>query len=182
MFVFSVFRLISRRCHTISSIPGCPSAPPRTVLALFTHTLSFTRCHNLRAMRCNFVDTASLRLGAAGVSSHRSALCHLLSSSGITRLRWYYETIRLPMSDKLRLSNYGCWSPLPSMEANIGSPGLPCCRCVMHAMVSGPGRRRSKATIAPPVLTSASLCTLDTSLCPMAHWGLNAFPNKEILP
>ena len=43
------------------------------------------------------------------------------------------------MCDKLRLSNYGCWNPLPSVEANIGPPGLPRCRRVLHAMVLDPG-------------------------------------------
>ncbi len=93
----------------------------------------------LRAMRCNFVATGSPRLGAADVSSHRSTMCHLLSTGGIARPHWYYETNRLPMYDKPRLSSYGCWGPLPSVEANIGSPGLPRRRSVMHAMVLDPG-------------------------------------------
>jgi len=36
---------------------------------------------------------------------------------------------------------YNCWNPLPSVEARIGSPGLPRCHNVMHAMVSDPGAR-----------------------------------------
>ncbi len=93
----------------------------------------------LRAMRCNFVATGSPRLGAADVSSHRSTMCHLLSSGGIARPRWYYETIRLPMRDVAPPLFYNCWRPLPSVEAPIGPPGLPRCLNVMHAMVSDPG-------------------------------------------
>ena len=40
--------------------------------------------------------TASPLLCAAGVSLLCSNICRLLPSSGITRLRWYYEAIRLP--------------------------------------------------------------------------------------
>jgi hypothetical protein len=114
-FVFSVCRLISRRCHIIPSVAGCPSAPPRTVLALFTHTAPHSAIHTLSCMLCDAISWTpfTLRLCAAGVSSHRPALCRLLSSSGITRLLRYYETIRLPMPDKLLLSSYGCRSPLP---------------------------------------------------------------------
>ena len=43
--------------------------------------------------------TASPLLCAAGVSLLCSTICRLLPSSGITRLRWYYETIRLPATD-----------------------------------------------------------------------------------
>jgi len=47
-------------------------------------------------MRSSFVATASPLLCAAGVSLLCSTICRLLPSSGITRLHWYYETIRLP--------------------------------------------------------------------------------------
>ncbi len=147
-FVFSVCRLVSRRCHAISSILGCPTRPSQNrACAIYAHGSSHCRSlaiitgwfpvdarsrvssqpreaspqqlhvhqmkqtveHNsgslraLRAMRCNFVATGSPRLGAADVSSHRSTMCHLLSSGGIARPRWYYEMIRLPMRDKRRL-------------------------------------------------------------------------------
>jgi hypothetical protein len=46
-FVFSVCRLISRRCHIIPSILSCPSAPLRTVLALLTHTAPHSVFHML---------------------------------------------------------------------------------------------------------------------------------------
>jgi hypothetical protein len=39
------------------------------------------------------VATASPLLCAAGVSLLCLTICRLLPSSGITRLRWYYETI-----------------------------------------------------------------------------------------
>ena len=91
------------------------------------------------AMRSSFVFTDSPRLGTDGMSSLRSTICRLLPSSGITRLHRYYETIRLPTRDELRLPYFGRWSPLPSMEARAGPPGLPCSHIVMHAMVSDPG-------------------------------------------
>ncbi len=105
-FVFSVCRLVSRRCHAISSILGCPTRPSQNrACAIYAHGSSHCRSLAilLRAMRCKFVATGSPRLGAADVSSHRSTMCRLLSSGGITRPRWYYETIRLPMRDKRRL-------------------------------------------------------------------------------
>jgi hypothetical protein len=42
------------------------------------------------------VATASPLLCAAGVSLLCSTICRLLPSGGISRLRRYYETIRLP--------------------------------------------------------------------------------------
>src|SRR5258708_7375433 len=50
-------------------------------------------------MRSSFVATASPLLCEAGVSLLCSTIFRLLPSSGIPRLRWYYETIRLPAAD-----------------------------------------------------------------------------------
>ena len=55
-FVFSVCRLVSRRCHDISTILGCHPAPHRTVLALFMHTAP----HIVLRSQSDLVD---LRLG-----------------------------------------------------------------------------------------------------------------------
>jgi len=72
-------------------------APRRTVRAQLTHTAPqiIIRAKTERPMRSSFVATASPLLSAAGVSLLCSTICQLLPSSGITRLRWYYETIRL---------------------------------------------------------------------------------------
>ncbi len=44
-FVFSVCRLVSRRCHAISSILGCPARPSQNRAALFTRTASHIAFH-----------------------------------------------------------------------------------------------------------------------------------------
>jgi hypothetical protein len=103
----------------------------------------------LHAMRCSFVATGSPRLGADGVSSHRPAMCRLLSSGGIARLLRYYETIRLPVRDGLLLSSCGCRSLLPSVEARTGPPGLPRCRNVVHAMVPDSGAQAGPGHCGP---------------------------------
>ena len=149
MFVFSVCRLVSRRCHNISTIPRLSAAPHRTVLALLTHTAPHM-CHSRavfgRAMRCNFVSTDSPRLCAGGVSSHRPALCCLLSSGGVTRHLRYYETIRLPMS-------VSSSSPI-TVVGTLSHPwkrtwGLPGCRAVSLSCMpwsQTPGRGCSQAS------------------------------------
>ena len=76
--------------------------------AINAHGSSQCLSHAIPAGICMLCDVVSwplysLRLSAAGVSPHRLTLCRLLSSGGVTRLLRYYETIRLPMPDKLRL-------------------------------------------------------------------------------
>ena len=95
-FVLSVCRLVSRRCHIISTFHQLVPAPRRTVRAQLTHMAPQTIIRGLAPMRSSFVATASPLLCAAGVSLLCSTICRLLPSGGITRLRWYYETIRLP--------------------------------------------------------------------------------------
>jgi hypothetical protein len=90
-FVFSVCRLVSRRCHIISAFHRLAPAPLRTVLALLTHTAPRTgfrpRCY---PMRSSFVSTVSPLLCVAGVSLLRATIRRPLPSIGITRLHWYY--------------------------------------------------------------------------------------------
>jgi hypothetical protein len=76
-------------------------------------------------MRSSFVATASPLLCAAGVSLLCSTTCRLLPSSGITRLRWYYETIRLPVADFAFLPLGGCsaysrWTLGALFAVNLG--------------------------------------------------------------
>ncbi len=92
--------------------------------------------------------TGSPLLCAAGVSLLCSTICRLLPFSGITRLRWYYETIRLPATD-LRSSLWAVvghtlgLSLLTALSCSSESSGrgLPGCRAgldVTHAMVFDP--------------------------------------------
>ena len=46
-FVFSVRRLVSRRCHSISTISRLSLTPLRTVLAQFTHTAPHMFIHQI---------------------------------------------------------------------------------------------------------------------------------------
>src|SRR3989304_7012084 len=159
------FRLVSRRCHIISTIHQLALAPLRTVLALFTHTAPhIVSLHDhpaFSAVRCSFVSTDSPLLRAEGVSSHRATMCSFLPSSSITRLHWYYEAIRLPVPH-LPSFLFSCPAYSLCSERNTGSPGLPCNHIVKHAVVSDPG----EAGITLPltvisVLTSPS-CTVSS--------------------
>ena len=54
VFVFSVCRLVSRRCHIISTLHQLSPAPLRTVRALLTHTAPQTVIHNFRCYAQQF--------------------------------------------------------------------------------------------------------------------------------
>src|SRR3990172_5650849 len=155
------FCLVSRRCHIISTIHQLALAPLRTVLALFTHTAPhIVSLHDhpaFSAVRCSFVSTDSPLLRAEGVSSHRATMCSFLPSSSITRLLWYSEAIRLPVSH-LPSSLFSCPAYSLCYERDTGPPGLPCNHNVKHAMVSDPEEAGITLPLAAiPVLTSTSL-------------------------
>lgn len=96
-----------------------------------------SRILSLSAMRRSFVATDFPSLGTVGVASRRATICGLLSSSGVTRLHRYYETIRLP-AHLLPSSLFGCYGILPLRKGCTGPPGLPRNHIVTHAMVSDP--------------------------------------------
>ena len=158
--MFSVCRLVSRRCYYISTIRQLSAAPLRTVLALLTHTAPHM-CHSRavfgRAMRCNFVSTNSPRLCAGGVSSHRSTLCCLLSSGGVTRHLRYYETIRLPMlvSSASPVTVVGTLSHLGREHGVSRVATLSLCHAC-HGLRPR-GADTAKPISAAPVLASAAL-------------------------
>ena len=77
----------------LSPVASCPSQ--NRACAINAHG-SPDNHSGFTPMRSSFVSTASPLLCAAGVSLLCSTICRLLPSGGITRLRWYYETIRLP--------------------------------------------------------------------------------------
>src|SRR3972149_1066761 len=90
-------------------------------------------------------------------------MCGLLSSSRVTRLLRYYETIRLPVPDfaslPLQLSGI-----LPLQKESTGPPGCPCNPNVRHAMVSDPGEANIVLPLTPMlVLTSTSIKVLSFS-------------------
>ena len=79
----------------LSPVGSCPSQ--NRACAINAHGSPDNHSGSDRTpMRSSFVSTASPLLCAAGVSLLCSTICRLLPSSGITRLHWYYETIRLP--------------------------------------------------------------------------------------
>ena len=106
-FVFSVCRLVSRRCHNISTIHQLAPAPHRTGLAVFPHpalqtgslisrvdpavslkNFTFGSCLAISDSRFSFVDNSLPALGPVIVSPPRytclstpSLLQHYLSSS-----------------------------------------------------------------------------------------------------
>jgi len=105
MFVFSVCRLVSRRCHNIPAIHQLyPSPSQNRACAINAHGSSHGPSRGIvrafLATRRSLVVTASPLLGTDGVSSRRSTMCRLLSSRGITPLHGYYKAIRLPTRDK----------------------------------------------------------------------------------
>ena len=80
---------------SLSPVASCPSQNRACAINAHGSPDSHSRSDSA-AMRSSFVATASPPRCAAGVSLLRSTICRLLPSGGITRLRWYYETIRLP--------------------------------------------------------------------------------------
>ena len=158
--MFSVSRLVSRRCHNISTILQLSPAPLRTALAQFTHAAPRKIIHQITSRRCEAVlFPPVLRVWARPMFPHSArSLRRLLSSSGITRLHRYYEAIRLPKSHRSSLPCFGCSDPLSFWKANLGPPGLPCTRTVMHAVVSDPGEASAARPVsAAPMWTSANL-------------------------
>ena len=77
----------------LSPVSSCPSQ--NRACAINAHGSPDNHSGFDRTSRCGAVLWPPL-LCAAGVSLLCSTICRLLPSSGITRLRWYYETIRLP--------------------------------------------------------------------------------------
>ena len=117
-------------------------------------------CGSLRAlsaMRCSFVPTASLFPGIIDVSLQHCYSCGILSSSGITRLPWYYDAIRLPLPLLPFFLCYRLAGILALLQESRGPPGLPHIHYVRHAMVSDPGETsRTLPLSLPPMLTSAN--------------------------
>ncbi len=62
-----------------------------------------------------------------------------LSSSGITRLHWYYATIRLLQSLQLFLLYYHLFNLLSSLKDDSRYPELPIIPNCQHAMLYNPG-------------------------------------------
>jgi len=103
MFVFSVYRLVSRRCHAISTVYPLAPAPHRTGRADFPHPALQSG-----SQVCS-VDPISLIVDSVPLTMLSQVLCPALSpfldtpdcqslpSTGITRLLWYYGLIRLPV-------------------------------------------------------------------------------------
>jgi hypothetical protein len=100
-------------------------------------------------------------------------MCSLLSSSGITRLLWYYEAIRLPVPH-MPSSLFSCPAYSLFFERNAGPPGLPCNHNARHAMVSD----HEEATITLPLTVFIVLTSTikKVSSFPTRHLrGSNAF-------
>jgi len=111
--------------------------------------------HRASAIRCSFVSTCSPPLRAEDVSSHRSTMCGILPSSGITRLHQYYNAIRLPAPD-LPSSLFG--RPAYSRPWKQVQ-GLPGCRTIPVSDMPWsptPGKWTRLAIAARPMLTSTS--------------------------
>lgn len=134
------------------------------------------------AMRRSFVATDSPLLRTVDVSLPRATMCGLLPSSGITRLRRYYEAIRLP-TPHLPFSFFSCPAYFPIMEESTGPPGFPHNPNVTHAKVSDPEEASAFLPLTlTPVLTSTNntvssfLSALLTRLNPfnLSAFGLSA--------
>ena len=78
------------------TVASCPSQNRACAINAHGSPDNHSGSDRIALMRSSFVATASPLLCAAGVSLLCSTICRLLPSSGITRLRRYYETIRLP--------------------------------------------------------------------------------------
>ena len=124
MFVFPVCRLVSRRCHIISTIHQLSPAPLQNrACAIYAHGSSIGLL--LSAIRSSSVNIFSPLLCAVDVSLLRSSICRPLPSGGITRLLRYYGSIRLPASYLPSLPLFGCRGILPFSEEAAGSHELP---------------------------------------------------------
>ena len=147
-------------------------APPRTVLALLTHTAPHKYTSRLCkqvsllafvGMRCNFVSTVSLFLSITDVSSQHCYLCGILSSSSITRLLRYYDAIRIPLPHLPSFLDYRLSGILTSLQESKGPPGLPYIHNVKHAMVLDPGEANrfllltSRSMLTSEIVTASSL-------------------------
>ena len=80
----------------LSPVGSCPSQNRACAINAHGSPDNHSGSDRIAPMRSSFVATGFPLLCAAGVSLLCSTICRLLPSSGITRLRWYYETIRLP--------------------------------------------------------------------------------------
>ena len=121
-------RLVSRRCHTISTIQPLLPAPRRTGLGVLHHpapSLSPPRRLNLLCRmgqsRCHGFFRP--------VSAHVSLTCPLkpapLCSACITRPHRSYGCLRLPTASALFLASYTCPRVRFSSAPTGGSPWLP---------------------------------------------------------
>ncbi|MDX6499114.1 MAG: hypothetical protein QOG23_2374 [Blastocatellia bacterium] len=80
----------------LSPVASCPSQNRACAINAHGSPDNHSGSDGIAPMRSSFVSTGFPLLCAAGVSLLCSTICRLLPSGGITRLRWYYETIRLP--------------------------------------------------------------------------------------
>jgi len=121
-------RLVSRRCHTISTIQPLLPAPRRTGLGVLHHPApSLSPSTKVEPSVSNGSVTLSWFLRP--VSAHVSLTCPLkpapLCSVCITRPHRSYGCLRLPTASALFLASYTCPRVRFSSAPTAGSPWLP---------------------------------------------------------
>jgi len=167
-FVFSVFRLVSRRCHHISTIHQLAPAPHRSVRAVFPHpalqtgshrsrvdptvNLTFGSCLAISDSRFSFVDNSLLALCPLIVSPPRYTCLSTPS------LRWHYPASQVQWVDPTTyapspglVSSASGTPPLFFKEEGIGPPRFLTRSFGQHAMDYDPG---GVSAISPITMTS----------------------------
>ncbi len=156
-FVFSVCRLVSRRCHHISTIHQLAPAPHRTGRAVFPHPALQTGSHRSRVdfsstisdSRFSFVDNSLLALCPLIVSPPRYTC---LSTSSLHRhypvslVQWVDPTTYAPSPGLVSSA-----SGTPFKRGKHRSSQVPTKSFGQHAMDYDPG---GVSTISPITMTS----------------------------
>ena len=114
-------RLVSRRCHTISTIQPLLPAPRRTGRGALHHPAPSLNPPQTGQSRCHGFSRS--------VSAHVSLTCSFkpapLCSVCITRPHRSYGCLRLPTTSPLFLASYTCPRVRFFSAPTVGSPWLP---------------------------------------------------------
>ena len=157
MFVFYVCRLVSRRCHTISTVYPLAPAPHRTGRADFPHPAlqASSQVSSIDLLPQSLIaDSVPLTMPFQVLCPALSPFldtpaCQSLPSTGIARLHWYYGLIRLPVP---RPQTSFPRFQVPLCRGRYRSSQVPGKSLQQHAVDYDPG---GVSTISP--LTMASL-------------------------
>ncbi len=129
---FLCYRLVSRRCHIISTIDPLPPGPSQNrtwcVTPSGSQFESSTEASSLCVKRASLVVMVSIRSVSGHVSPTRSPKPAPLCSTRVTRLHRSYGCLRLPSASVLFLASYTC--PRMRLSSQRRLTDLPGCHMV----------------------------------------------------